>query len=115
MTMNNSGNFEAFLVEDMILTLANLRASLSWLSGTSGDGGRHRAGWDRFDRQLEMLEARARDLLEGVKDRGRAPAPTPVRRTPEPAVDEDDIGNLFLFGAEDEPVRAVFQSRRHAG
>ena len=121
MSVHNSGSFGAVLVEDMILTLANLRASLNWLSGTTGGGdGRHRAGWDRFDRQLEMLEARARDLLDGVKSRAETgavesaapPAPVRPRRVAFPDND-DDIDNIFLPGTEVESAVAVFQSRRH--
>ena len=127
MSVTNSESIEAFLVEDMILTLVNLRASLEWLSGgANGDVARHRSGWDRFDRQLEMLEARARDLLQGVKDRAGA-IPTPDPAAPSLASagagnlplllgeDEDDIDNVFRLGPETTEILVVFQSRRHAG
>jgi hypothetical protein len=55
--------FEVFLVEDVILTLGNLRGSLSWLgSYQSADPAIFRAGLDRLDRQIGMLEDRARAL-----------------------------------------------------
>ncbi|MFN0114949.1 MAG: hypothetical protein ACKVPY_09760 [Paracoccaceae bacterium] len=71
-------DFEGFLVEDVILTLGNVRLSLSWLasgpeadaSGASGDW--RRAGIDRLDRQLGHLEDRARALRETLKARRRA-------------------------------------------
>jgi hypothetical protein len=55
--------FEVFLVEDVILTLGNLRGSLSWLgTSQSADPAIFRAGLDRLDRQIGMLEDRARAL-----------------------------------------------------
>jgi hypothetical protein len=55
--------FEVFLVEDVILTLGNLRGSLSWLgSYQSADPAIFRAGLDRLDGQIGMLEDRARAL-----------------------------------------------------
>lgn len=73
--------FEAFLVEDVILTLANLRASLAWLGetaaadrggatdtgGAADDAARRRAGLDRIDRQIGMLEDRARAVCDGLR------------------------------------------------
>lgn len=119
MSMNNTGSFEAFLVEDLILTLANLRASLDWLAGTSGAGGSHRAGWQRFDRQLEMLEARARDLLDSARRRAQVtpgsaspPAPQSARPDADDADGDWGIDNIFLTGVEAGAATAVFQSRR---
>jgi hypothetical protein len=55
--------FEVFLVEDVILTLGNLRGSLSWLgTSQSADPAIFRAGLDRLDQQIGMLEDRARAL-----------------------------------------------------
>lgn len=55
--------FEVFLVEDVILTLGNLRGSLSWLgTSQSADPAIFRAGLDRLDRQIGLLEDRARAL-----------------------------------------------------
>lgn len=66
--------FEAFLVEDVILTLANLRASLAWFSETAAaqngapdDALRRRAGLERIDRQIGMLEDRARAVCDGLR------------------------------------------------
>lgn len=114
MSTTSSGSFEAFLVEDMILTLANLRASLDWLSGASGGtGAHHRAGWGRFDRQLEMLEARARDLLQGERERALSTPASAAAQPMAPCEDEDDIDNIFLMAPEEAPFAAIFQSRRH--
>ncbi|MCB2093767.1 MAG: hypothetical protein H6901_12175 [Rhodobacteraceae bacterium] len=56
---------EAFLVEDVILTLANLRGSLSWFVQSELPGDPNRSGiWlERIDRQIESLEERARMVL----------------------------------------------------
>ena len=97
--------FESFLVEDMILTLGNLRGSLGWLGA---EAAADRACLDRLDRQLGLLEDRARRMARRLRE----PAP------PEPA-------NLFAMsepapdGGTDGPARgrsgggaAVFRSRR---
>lgn len=83
MNEHRQAAFEAFLVEDVILTLANLRASLAWF-GEDGDGasagdgaesgaaGRmdgamwRRAGLARIDRQIGMLEDRARSVCRSL-------------------------------------------------
>ncbi|OYX40977.1 MAG: hypothetical protein B7Z02_17260 [Rhodobacterales bacterium 32-67-9] len=62
---------EAFLVEDVILTLGNLRGSLGWLGAGPEQS---RAGLDRLDRQLGLLEDRARAVCRHLR---RAPAGEP--------------------------------------
>lgn len=57
MTDSAQAAFESFLVEDVILTLGNLRGSLGWLGDRPEQS---RAGLDRLDRQLGLLEDRAR-------------------------------------------------------
>ncbi len=70
--MNRCGGLELFLVEDMILTLGNLRGSLAWLGDDQrADPARHRAGLQRIGAQIDMLEARARDLCTGLRDHAR--------------------------------------------
>jgi hypothetical protein len=55
---------DVFLVEDVILTLGNLRGSLAWLAdpGPSDDPALHRAGLERIGRQIALLEDRARAM-----------------------------------------------------
>ena len=64
MTETTLASLDGFLVEDVILTLANLRGALGWL-GQAGDNSR--AGLGRFDRQLELLEDRARHVREALR------------------------------------------------
>ena len=61
--------YETFLVEDVILTLGNLRGSLSWLgqANAAGDPGMHRAGLARLERQIELLEDRARAVCKIIR------------------------------------------------
>ena len=68
--------FETFLVEDVILTLGNLRGSLAWLGQTDAvaDPGLHRAGLARLDRQIETLEDRARAVCRKIRE-GRSADP----------------------------------------
>lgn len=105
MSVNPPVSFEVFLLEDMVLMLANLRGSLGWLSDPAGDGrdeiARH-AGLERLDRQLEGLETRARDLCAGLRasgrDRPRAFAPVatpPTAPAAMPAAIPADWDDLF--------------------
>lgn len=70
MAADGTGNFEVFLVEDMILTLLNLKGSLGWLAGESlaRDPEGRRSAQRRLEAQIDMLEERARDLVAGLKD-----------------------------------------------
>ncbi|MBC7141413.1 MAG: hypothetical protein H5U18_04545 [Rhodobacteraceae bacterium] len=74
MTDSAQTAFESFLVEDVILTLGNLRGSLGWLGERPEQS---RAGLDRLDRQLGLLEDRARAVcrqLRAAPDDGRPEA-----------------------------------------
>jgi hypothetical protein len=64
MPVDRDAAFERFLVEDVILTLGNLRGSLGWLDSPEAraDAAIYRAGLRRIDRQIELLEDRARVL-----------------------------------------------------
>lgn len=57
--------FESFLVEDMILTLGNLRGSLRWLGRGSEQ---ERLAVERLDHQLGLLEDRARSMCRTLRD-----------------------------------------------
>ncbi len=76
--------FEVFLVEDVILTLGNLRGSLAWLG--QGDAGAdpdlHRAGLARLDRQLETLEDRARAVCQTIRGDPGGEMPPPAAYAP---------------------------------
>ena len=61
--------FESFLVEDMILTLGNLRGSLGWLGA---EAAADRACLDRLDRQLALLEDRAHRMAHALRDAAAA-------------------------------------------
>ncbi len=56
--------WDVFLVEDVILTLGNLRGSLTWLAdpGPGDDPAVHRAGLERIGRRIALLEDRARAM-----------------------------------------------------
>ncbi|MCU9849608.1 hypothetical protein OEZ60_16535 [Defluviimonas sp. WL0024] len=54
---------ETLLVEDVILTLGNLRGSLTWLmADETGARSPRGIGIDRLDRQLALVEDRARSV-----------------------------------------------------
>ena len=65
MIQSPRSDFESFLVEDMILALGNLRGSLRWL-GQGSD--QDRLAIDRLDRQLGLLEDRARSMCRALRD-----------------------------------------------
>lgn len=97
--------FERFLIEDVILTLGNLRSTLGWLTDAESGLGTEslRAGLDRIGRQIEMLQDRARAVC----------GPPEVPEAPSGA------GGMTLasllqdaLGAEGEPP--MFRSRRRA-
>lgn len=116
------GAFESFLVEDVILTLGNLRGSLSWL----GEGaGRSRAGIDRLDRQLGLLEDRARAMALGLHHPPPAPEPANLFAAfaaeegdglGDPGGDGDALDRAILDTLAGEAIPAprgpVFRSRR---
>lgn len=55
-------------MQDVILTLGNLRGSLAWLAdgGPAADPAIFRAGLDRVERQIGQLEDRARALCRAA-------------------------------------------------
>jgi hypothetical protein len=72
MSFEDRLDVEGFLIEDVILTLGNVRLSLTWLAADAdgGSGGAwRRSGIDRLDRQLSQLEDRARALRSAEKER----------------------------------------------
>ncbi|MDW4549850.1 hypothetical protein R5H32_10835 [Defluviimonas sp. D31] len=65
---------ESFLVEDVILTLGNLRGSLAWLLADETDTLSPRGiGIDRLDRQLALVEDRARSVCRLLRSGQVAP------------------------------------------
>ena len=60
MTCNVNEAFEAFLVEDVILTLGTVRGALGWLGNSEDCPAAVRAeGFARVARQISALEDRA--------------------------------------------------------
>jgi hypothetical protein len=123
MSINGPGSLEAFLIEDMVLTLANLRGSLGWLGGEAlaCDPAGRRAGLQRLERQLDMLEARARDCLTDLQQRPPAPPDAPHRRMAGLVADDDAataamqniFADVFVGGGDHgDAAAAVFRSRR---
>ena len=127
MTENAQTAFESFLVEDVILTLGNLRGSLGWLGDRPEQS---RAGLDRLDRQLGLLEDRARAVCRDLRsarpiERAAAepdnlfaadPAPAALQgATAHPETDHISIETAILDaigdgeGYDESPV---FRSRR---
>lgn len=96
---------EAFLVEDVILTMSTIRGALGWLGSAEDCPPAARAeGFARIARQIAALEDRARDLWQ---DLNRAPRPQAEPQLPAP-------DNVFDVGAAPVPEagRTVFRSRR---
>ncbi len=107
--------FEYFLVEDVILTLGNLRGSLLWL----GEGSVvERNCIDRLDRQLGLLEDRAHRMARLLRDEVAAPEPANLFAAPAasacaPVPGEIDAAILADFADRNEELPApVFRSRR---
>ncbi|MFN6952471.1 MAG: hypothetical protein ACK4NE_07745 [Albidovulum sp.] len=109
--------FEFFLVEDVILTLGNLRGSLGWLAG---DAEAERVFIDRIDRQLGLLQDRARRMAERLRE--APPENKPVNLFAEPdgaACDDVPLADGFeaailsgLVGPDARASAPVFRSRR---
>ncbi|MGB3147396.1 MAG: hypothetical protein WBA91_06510 [Paracoccaceae bacterium] len=98
--------FETFLVQDVILTLGNLRQSLLWLDDENSlTPAAYKAGIQRLHHQLGLLEDRARDVCRALShqhgDRADT-GPLPLRLGPESRIEP----------LEDR--KAIFRSRRHA-
>ncbi len=113
--MNDSGlaAFESFLVEDVILTLGNLRGSLDWLGGGAATD---RACLDRLGRQLAFLEDRAHRMARMLRDAAAMPEPANLFAAPGTAqrrtADIDrTIGEMLARGREGAAA-PLFRSRR---
>lgn len=107
--------FETFLVEDVILTLGNLRGSLAWLGqgDVGADPGLHRAGLARLDRQLESLEDRARAVCRISRGDPCGDLPPPAAYAPAISLErllQDALGS----GARASDAAPEFRSRRAA-
>lgn len=109
--------FESFLVEDMFLTLGNLRGSLAWVMK---DSAAERAFIDRLDRQLGLLQDRARQMARWLCEEASAPEPANLFAASETdtcrdsaAPDDIDMSILSVVAAPDERTPApVFRSCR---
>lgn len=86
---------ESFLVEDVILTLGNLRGTLPWLGA---DSAIDRIWIDRLDRQLGLLEDRAHRMARLLRDEASAPEPANLFAAPAAgaAIPSGDIDAAFL-------------------
>lgn len=70
-------NAATFLVEDVILTLANLRGTLDWLAAEPVAELRA-AARERLDRQIDLIEDRARAHLDRIAAAGSRPSATKI-------------------------------------
>ena len=73
MSADDRVDFDTFLVEDVILTLCNVRLSLTWLTSDAAAAGSEdwrRVGIQRLDRELAQTEDRARALRDSLRERG---------------------------------------------
>lgn len=103
MTRNVNEAFEAFLVEDVILTLSTLRGALGWIcDGEDCPPAARAEGFARIASQISSLEDRARDLWKEL-DRSRCQPPDPAPAAPD---------NVFDLMPLPVAPRAVFRSRR---
>lgn len=106
MTKSGADAFEAFLVEDVILTLGSIRGAIGWLSSGQDCPPAQRAeAFARIARQATALEDRARLLWRRIQAQ---PAPD--------GGEVEGMGNLFAApgGEACPPRRAVFRSHRAA-
>lgn len=80
--------FETFLVEDVILTLGNLRGTLDWLerADSPSDAARLRGGMERIARQIALLEDRARQLCRARPAASPLPISPPEATAPGPSI-----------------------------
>jgi hypothetical protein len=100
--------FEVFLVEDVILTLGNLRGSLSWLgTSQSADPAIFRAGLDRLDRQIGLLEDRARALKRQMVDAAASDAASGGAERAQDGVAQDGRTGAAFGGTADLPSDEV--------
>jgi hypothetical protein len=116
---------DVFLVEDVILTLGNLRGSLAWLAdpGPLDDPALHRAGLERIGRQIALLEDRVRAMRRRMGTE-TAPVMTAAEEADDIAdadADYDDAMNIFAGPdtgrgrSDDHPAGAVLFRTRRSG
>jgi hypothetical protein len=119
-------SFDVFLVEDVILTLGNLRGSLGWLAdpAPADDPALHRAGLERIGRQIALLEDRARAMRRRMgqpQDHAVSAYAPPDASSSDRDADTawEDEENIFAepHAERDEPAqdqtrRIVFRSHR---
>jgi len=109
--------FETFLVQDVILTLGNLRGSLAWLAdgGAEVDPAIYRAGLERLDRQIEQLQDRARAMCPSVTPHS-ATLVTPCSAAAYTVGSGMSLENVLrdALGEEAADLRPLFRSQRAA-
>lgn len=66
-------DYAIFLIEDVLLALANLRGSLDWLAAEPA-AERRVAAMGRIERQIDLIEDRGREFLRQRQDGAGAPA-----------------------------------------
>ena len=98
MKPDHNAEFDLFLVEDVILTLGNIRGTLGWLAEGGVDAAMQRAGIERLDRQIAQLEQRA----QAVRRRfGHDGSPALPAVSPAGAEETDQfIDSIFAAGPE---------------
>lgn len=109
--------FETFLVEDVILTLGNLRGALDWLLQPDGviEPGALRGGLERMAHQLALLDDRAHLVCRTL----RSPAVPPSERARAPYAGASGISleHLLRDALAEGPTTTVapfFRSSRIA-
>lgn len=107
MRADHATEFDSYLVEDVILTLANVRAALGWLIGANAE--MQRVGLDRINRQIAALEERALAERRRLPDRV-----APVAGVTRP-VALDELANIFTDEADGERVEDVLAAARALG
>jgi hypothetical protein len=102
--------FERFLVEDVILTLGNLRSTLAWLCDpdTAASPEVLRGGLARLSRQIEGLEDRARSICRGL------PGPAPPALAAADAESHIPLDRLLRDAAGGAEAPPIFRTRRAA-
>lgn len=68
MTFDRIAGPEAFLVEDVILALGNIRGMLGWVLSDKTSVEMQAVGLERLDRQIALLHERAEGLLRERAD-----------------------------------------------
>lgn len=108
--------FEMFLLQDVILTLGNLRGSLGWLadSGREAEPAIFRAGIARLQHQIAQLEDRAHALCQDAS--APCPAPQSDSRAAYAEASGLSLENLLrdALGEEAASLPPLFRSRRAA-